>query len=126
MKAEEQWRAEIGGGGALPEDMPVFKVTKAHLETNGRVAVRRLLTGVTAFCSSNGDASRLIEQGGVEVDGKRIDDVRAEVDLKSGMVLKAGKKNTHASSADDRAAGSNVAKIESACPVALGRAASAR
>jgi tyrosyl-tRNA synthetase len=92
LKAEERWRSEIGGGGALPADMPVFKVAKAHLEANGRVAVRKLLTGVTGFCSSNGDASRLIEQGGVEIDGTRVDDVRAEVDVKPGMVLKAGKK----------------------------------
>ncbi|HKW57075.1 MAG TPA: tyrosine--tRNA ligase [Candidatus Acidoferrum sp.] len=44
---------------------------------------------------SKSEATRLIEQGGVEVDGVRVDDVRKEVDLSkpSSFLLRAGKKN---------------------------------
>ncbi len=72
--------------------MPIVKVGRSHLENGGRIAIVKLLTAVTSFCPSNGEARRLIEGGGVELDGKRVDDVRAEVELRSGAVLRAGKK----------------------------------
>ncbi len=89
-EAEARWRAEIGGG-ALPQDIPTIKVAKGQLE-NGRVGIVKLLTVVAGFCPSNGEARRLVEGGGVELDGKRIEDARAEVEVKSGFVLRAGKK----------------------------------
>jgi tyrosyl-tRNA synthetase len=43
---------------------------------------------------SKSEAIRLIEQGGVEIDGVRIDDARKEVDLSkpAEFLLRAGKK----------------------------------
>ena len=43
---------------------------------------------------SRAEAERLMKQGGVEIDGKRVDDVKREMDLsKSGeFLLRAGKK----------------------------------
>lgn len=43
---------------------------------------------------SKAEASRLIEQGGVEIDGVRVDDVRKEIDLTkpTSFLLRAGKK----------------------------------
>jgi tyrosyl-tRNA synthetase len=43
---------------------------------------------------SKSEATRLIEQGGVEIDGARVDDVRKDIDLtKPGeFLLRAGKK----------------------------------
>jgi tyrosyl-tRNA synthetase len=45
-------------------------------------------------CPSRGDAKRVIQQGGVDLDGVRIDDIAHQVDLadKSEHVLKIGKK----------------------------------
>jgi tyrosyl-tRNA synthetase len=45
--------------------------------------------------TSNSEAARLIEQGGVEIDGQRIDDVRSQIDIsQSGReyLIRAGKK----------------------------------
>jgi len=46
------------------------------------------------LAASRSEAERLMKQGGVEIDGKRIDDVKYEVDLsKPGQfLLRAGKK----------------------------------
>ena len=47
------------------------------------------------FAPSKSEAGRLIEQGGVEIDGVRVEDPRREIDLsKAGeFLLRAGKKN---------------------------------
>jgi len=44
---------------------------------------------------SRSEAERLIKQGGVEVDGQRVDDVKREIDLSRPIefLLRAGKKN---------------------------------
>ncbi len=70
--------------GEIPEDIPAFPMhepkqildvlTEAHLVT------------------SKSEGRRLIEQGGVEVDGKKITDTNFEVSLKDGIILKAGKR----------------------------------
>ena len=43
--------------------------------------------------SSRSDADRLLKQGGVEIDGARISDVKHEVDLRTPreFLLRAGK-----------------------------------
>ncbi|MBI3725746.1 tyrosine--tRNA ligase [bacterium] len=86
--AEDRWKREIGGGGgALPEDIEEKKV-----EPGRKYPIVELLTKVTGFCSSNGEARRLIEGGGVSLDERRIDDVKAELVFRGGEVLRAGKK----------------------------------
>jgi tyrosyl-tRNA synthetase len=47
----------------------------------------------TNVLSSKGEAKRLIQQGGVEYDGGKLQDPMAAVALKAGAVLKIGKKN---------------------------------
>ena len=42
--------------------------------------------------SSSGDARRLIEQGAVSLDGLKISDTKMQVSVKSGSLLRAGKK----------------------------------
>lgn len=48
----------------------------------------------TGICTSNSEASRLIEGGGVQIDGQKITDKKFKMDLDSGksFLLKAGKK----------------------------------
>jgi len=48
---------------------------------------------VASGAPSKGEAKRLIEQGGVEVDGAKITDIKAVLKVKDGMILKVGKKN---------------------------------
>jgi tyrosyl-tRNA synthetase len=71
----------------LPDEIP-----EARLKTGGGpVGILRLLTE-TGLASSNSDARRLIEQGGVSVDGQRITEQTAQIDLGRGVIIKVGKR----------------------------------
>ncbi len=71
-----------------PEEAPVRKLSQARA---------RRLTGLLVelkLVPSRSEAERLIKQGGVEIDGIRVDDVKKEVDFsKPGeFLLRSGKK----------------------------------
>jgi len=44
------------------------------------------------FAPSKGEARRLLTQGGVSIDGDKISDVQSSISVKSGMILKVGKR----------------------------------
>jgi tyrosyl-tRNA synthetase len=71
----------------LPDEIPEATVRAE----GGRVGLLRLLME-TGLVSSNSEARRLIEQGGVSVDGQRISDQQAVVDLASPVIVKVGKR----------------------------------
>jgi tyrosyl-tRNA synthetase len=83
-EASKAWDAEVSKG-QVASDIPELAVEKAMTALK--------LVALTKVVASNGDARRLIEQGGVELDGTRLSDPKAEVALKAGMVLKVGKKS---------------------------------
>jgi len=60
---------------------------------NGLKKLTTLLVELRLIASKS-EAERLIKQGGVEIDGSRIDDPRKDVDLstRSEFLLRAGKK----------------------------------
>lgn len=51
------------------------------------------LVVLTKAVASKSDAKRLLQQGGVELDGKKLSDPQAAFEAKSGSVLKVGKKH---------------------------------
>jgi tyrosyl-tRNA synthetase len=71
-----------------PEESPVTR-----LPLNGAKKLTALLVELQ-LVTSKSEAIRLIEQGGVEIDGARVDDARKDIDLsKAGeFLLRAGKK----------------------------------
>ncbi|MGA9115191.1 MAG: tyrosine--tRNA ligase [Bacteroidota bacterium] len=71
----------------LPDEVP--EVTLRQEE--GEIQIIRLLTE-TGLASSRSEARRLVEQGGVNVDGTRVTDQDALVPVRDGMVLKVGKR----------------------------------
>jgi tyrosyl-tRNA synthetase len=71
----------------MPDEIP--EVTVAA-ESN-TVGILRLLTE-SHLASSNSDARRLIEQGGVSVDGNKIEDYNSMIDIHRGVVVKVGKR----------------------------------
>ena len=95
-KALEAARALFGGGGDS-ENMP-STVLPEEAFTNGAVSVIDLLV-LTGLAPSKGEARRLIQQGGVAVDGEKVSDIAAEVrtsDFDKGqIILKKGKKVFH-------------------------------
>lgn len=72
----------------LPDDVPEFAV-----DAEAQVGLAALMTKA-ALVASNGEGTRLIQGGGVQIDGEKVSDPRLKVDLKSGesFVLRAGKK----------------------------------
>lgn len=89
--AEEQFDA-LFVRHELPDNVPAFVVQPDQLRA-GKIWIVRLLAGAK-LVSSNSEARRLIEQGGVRLDGHPIEDVEMELDVESlnGKVLSAGKR----------------------------------
>jgi tyrosyl-tRNA synthetase len=75
----------------VPEEMPDVVVPKDQIEagTIGIVALVRL----AGFAGTNSEARRLVEQGGVSIDGEKITDGAGRVAMTDGAVLKVGKRN---------------------------------
>ena len=69
----------------LPTDMP-------ELSVKGKIQIVKLLTE-TSVVKSNSEARRLVQQGAVTLDGKKIDDLNKELSIKDGAVLKIGKRH---------------------------------
>ena len=55
------------------------------------VGILKLLTA-TGMAASNAEARRLVEQGGVSVDGERVTDYQASVTVAASVILKVGKR----------------------------------
>ena len=68
------------------------QIEETTLETQ-EIGIVQLLTKV-AFAASNGEATRLIQGGGVSINQEKISDAKLKLSLKSGdeLILKAGKK----------------------------------
>ncbi len=71
----------------LPDEVPEM----ALQFDNGSIGIIRLLTE-TSMVASNGEARRMIDQGGVSINGKKITDQNAVVEIAGGIILKVGKR----------------------------------
>ncbi len=91
-KAQEGARALFSSGNAA--QMPETELSEEDFE-DGCIGILRLLVKA-GLASSNGEARRNVEQGGVAVNGEKISDVKAVVSKEEiageGIVLKRGKK----------------------------------
>ena len=94
-KARESAKALFSGGGSA-ENIPSTALTDADL-TDGSIDILSLLVR-TGLCSSRGDARRLVQQGGVMADDKKVSGIDERFDknrLAEGMLLRKGKKIYH-------------------------------
>jgi len=71
--------------GQLPEDMPEIALPAIPL------SVKNLLTACK-LVETGGEAKRMVQQGGVSVDGRKVADPNAEVTPRDGMVIQVGKR----------------------------------
>ena len=89
-EAQAQWAAEeferVHAQHQLPEDLPEVKVANAEPQM-----VAKLLAELK-LVPSNSEGRRMIQQGGVRVDGEQITDVNATITPTSGMVLQVGRR----------------------------------
>ena len=93
-KAQEGARALFSGGGNAA-NMPSAELTEEDLE-NGAIDIISLLQKA-GLVPSRSEGRRAVEQGGVSVDGEKVDDIKAVITKEQlsgeGIVLKRGKKN---------------------------------
>ncbi|NCX47474.1 MAG: tyrosine--tRNA ligase [Verrucomicrobia bacterium] len=90
------WRDLLGSFLGLPKEKFSKKdLTTAEMNSfrpsSATLSVAKLIQETKAL-PSNSEARRLITQGGVKLDGAKLDDPQAEISLKSGQVLQVGKK----------------------------------
>ena len=71
----------------IPDDIPEFKFKNDINE----IGLIDLIVKVN-FASSNGEARRLITQGGVSISGNKITDFRESIQLDKDQILKVGKR----------------------------------
>lgn len=76
--------------GEVPADIPVVKVPASEM-AGGQVWIVRLVV-LAGLAGSNGEARRLISQGGIKLDGKVVQDMDLQVEIGAGRVLQAGKR----------------------------------
>jgi len=69
----------------IPDELPELKLSEEKMK------LVDLLT-LTKLAESNSNARRLIEQGAVSVDGKKLTDVNQVMELIHGMIFKVGKR----------------------------------
>ena len=94
-KAQNAARA-IFGAGAGSADMPTTNLDAADL-TDGVIGILDLMSK-GGLIASNGEGRRLVQQGGVSVDGEKVTDPATKITLEqltNGVVIKKGKKVFH-------------------------------
>ena len=95
-KCRETARSLFSGAGSA-EHMPSTEIPAAQFD-DGQIGVIRLLT-LCGLAPSNGEARRLIQQGGVTVNGAKVTGLDAAIHQEEfkgdGVILKKGKKVFH-------------------------------
>ena len=94
-KAREASRSLFSGNGGDDSNMPTTELEAATAE-NGMNIVDLMIT--CGLATSRGEAKRLIQQGGVSVDGEKVGSMDYTVSgdaLKTGVKIRKGKKIFH-------------------------------
>ena len=78
--AQSEAKAAFGGEGDMPEK---------KISADSKTVLQALIA--TGLCKSNGEARRLVDQGGVSINGEKVADVNAELPA-SPFTLFKGKK----------------------------------
>jgi len=71
----------------IPDEIPVFKFSNIESE----IGILDLIVKVN-FAPSKNEARRLVSQGGVYIDGRRVDDTTESIKLDNEKILKVGKR----------------------------------
>jgi tyrosyl-tRNA synthetase len=92
--ASEAAQAEferVFSGGELPEEMPEVRIPRTELKEDGRLWIGKLIT-LAGLATGTREAKRLVEQGGVTLNGTKITDPNADVPVEPGAVLRVGRR----------------------------------
>lgn len=94
-KAQQTARS-LFSSTATAENMPQTQLSN-HQLINGKIGILSALVAA-GLCKSNGEARRLILQGGISIDGVKVSnpaDILTTDSLKKGVIVKKGKKIFH-------------------------------
>ena len=95
-KAEDAAKARFGAGGDSA-NMPTTVRADADFE-NGGINILSLLVA-TGLCPSRGEARRLVQQGGIVVDEKKVESIDESIPQEKfagdGIIIRKGKKVFH-------------------------------
>ena len=95
-KAQQSARALFSGAGNNAE-MPCTELSESQF-TDGKIGVLNLLTAC-GLCASNGEARRLVQQGGISINDTKATAVDTVLECSAfsgdGVVIKKGKKVFH-------------------------------
>lgn len=75
---------------ALPDKIPDVQISDSELK-DGKIWIVSLIV-LCGFAATNGEARRLIVQGGVSINSDQVHDASLNVEVKTDMVLKVGKR----------------------------------
>ena len=82
-------------GGGNTSQMPVTELSGEDFDVDGNIGILTLLVKA-GLASSNGEARRNVQQGGVSVDGEKVTEPKSVINkdniTEDGIVLKRGKK----------------------------------
>jgi tyrosyl-tRNA synthetase len=81
---------QIFKGRMLPERISEVAIRKHEL-TEGKIWICRLLV-LAGMAESNSQSRRLIEAGGVRIDGRKIIDPQTELRIKEGTLIQVGRR----------------------------------
>jgi tyrosyl-tRNA synthetase len=90
LQAEREFKKVFVGKG-LPDDIEEVALTQDRLKDNGKIWIVELLV-LAGFAETRNEARRLVEGGGVSLDGKKVKDASLDVQPGDGMILRAGKR----------------------------------
>ena len=94
-KAREASRSLFSGNGGDDSNMPTTEISASDAENGMNIVDLMIACGLAA---SRGEAKRLVQQGGVSVDGEKVASMDAVVSadaLKAGAKIRKGKKIFH-------------------------------
>jgi len=76
----------------FPEDAPIVRLEKGLMEGDNQIWIIRLLTWCGGGTITSSEASRLVRQGAVEIDGEVIQERDARITLEVERRLQVGKR----------------------------------
>ena len=88
--AEEEFE-KVFKNKLYPEKIKELVLKKDNLK-EGKIWITELIA-ISGLIDSKSEARRLIEQGGVRINGKKVSDPYLDLTVKEGMILKIGKLN---------------------------------
>ena len=90
LQAEEEFK-RVFQQKELPEDIPDFNLAPTVLDSQGFIWLPKLML-LAGLASSTSEGRRLIQQGGVKINGEKITDPAYKLIPVNGMVIQAGKR----------------------------------